>query len=384
MKRITTILVSLLLVMTGCGGGKSDKQSEELITVDVTAKYPKKDFILQDFLDVEYIPLETNDEFLTDAIPLAIGEKIIVVRNRSKEIFVFGRDGKAIQKINRHGESGEEYMYNYNVFLDEKKGEIFVCDRKILVYDLQGNFKRSFDKKEDASLQDLTDFNDESFIWWNSAFNFAFEDHTGVEMPSFFITSKQDGSTLKEIEIPMEGRKSPIIIWREGEMIYSMGPGNKTIIPYKGDMILTEASSDTVYRYTRDHRLIPFMARTPSIHSMDPEAFLLPGVITDEYCFVDISIKKRGTEGTALVCDRQTGEIFQYAVYNADYTNQEKVNMYSMGKNGNPNIAFCQPISIEKLLDAYEDGRLQGRLKEIAGELEEDSNPVMMIAKHKK
>lgn len=52
--------------MVGCLGCRhSASQVEEVITVDVTASYPKKELILQDIVDVEYIPLETNDEFIT-------------------------------------------------------------------------------------------------------------------------------------------------------------------------------------------------------------------------------------------------------------------------------------------------------------------------------
>lgn len=377
----------LLLIMAGCGGGtkQSGKQSDELITVDVTAKYPKKDFLVQDLLDVEYIPLETNDEFISQSVPLAIGNEIIVVRNFSdKDILIFDRkSGKGIRKINRHGESGEEYLYNYNAFLDEEKGELLICDRKTLVYDLYGNFKRSFEQKEDAFLADVTPFDESGFIWRNGAFDFDMEGRTSVEMAPFFITSKQDGSILREIEVPIDKRKSPVIMWREGEMIYSVSPGNKSIIPYKGEMILTEVSSDTIYRYTLDHRLIPFIARTPSIQSMDPEVFLFPGVVTDDYCFMEVNTKQRDAKDVSLVADRQTGEIFQYTVYNGDYTTQEPVMMYSRGKYGNRNIALCQVLPADKLIEAYEKGQLKGQLKAIAAKLEEDSNDVIMLGKYK-
>ncbi|MDH6358079.1 6-bladed beta-propeller [Parabacteroides sp. PF5-9] len=384
MKNMITRLVIILFITAGCVGCKHPDASEGFFTIDVTATYPKKELILQDFLDVEYIVLETNDEFLCEGIPLAIGNEIIMTRNISgnRDLFLFDRNGKGIKKINRFGESAEEYIFSHNSFLDEENSEIFICDRKILVYDLQGNFKRSFDKKEDASLQDLANFDGESFIWWNSAFNFDI-DERAVEMPSFFITSKQDGSTLKEIEIPIEKRKTPVIMWREGDMIYAIGTNNKTIIPYKDEMIFTEASSDTVYRYTHDHKLIPFLARTPSLQSMDPEVYLFPGVITDRYCFMELKTKKRDYPDTSLVLDRLTGETFRSAVYNGDYSNKERVLMYSLGRNGNPNIAFCQKIDAHLLVSAYEKDQLKGELKEIAATLNEESNPVIMLVKYK-
>ena len=62
MKNVHSILIMLLLIIAGCG--KNNQPANELSTVDVTAKYPYKELILQDFMDVEYIPLETTDEFL--------------------------------------------------------------------------------------------------------------------------------------------------------------------------------------------------------------------------------------------------------------------------------------------------------------------------------
>ena len=35
------------------------------------------------------------------------------------------------------------------------------------------------------------------------------------------------------------------------------------------------------------------------------------------------------------------------------------------------------------LVDAYKNGNLKGKLKEIAASLDEESNPVLMIAKYK-
>ena len=40
-------------------------------------------------------------------------------------IFVYGRNGKAIRKINRKGQGGEEYVSMRSVSLDEENEEIF-------------------------------------------------------------------------------------------------------------------------------------------------------------------------------------------------------------------------------------------------------------------
>ncbi|MDR1258254.1 MAG: 6-bladed beta-propeller, partial [Tannerellaceae bacterium] len=101
MKNPFIISATILLVLAGCG--ESRQPAGDLITVDVTADYPKTELILQDFMDVEYIPLETSDEFITQGSVRAVGKDIIVVTNRINDgnIFIFDRNGKALRKINR-------------------------------------------------------------------------------------------------------------------------------------------------------------------------------------------------------------------------------------------------------------------------------------------
>ena len=43
--------------------------------------FPKKELALQDFMDVEYIPLETNDDFVNQGFVQAIGKEFILVKN---------------------------------------------------------------------------------------------------------------------------------------------------------------------------------------------------------------------------------------------------------------------------------------------------------------
>jgi hypothetical protein len=111
MKRIVTIWIILLPEMAGCGENRqSDHESDAFITVDVRTSYPKKELILQDFMEVEYIALETSDEFLCQGRVLDMGREILLVRNdiHDGNIFVFDRKGNGRRKINHRGEGGEE------------------------------------------------------------------------------------------------------------------------------------------------------------------------------------------------------------------------------------------------------------------------------------
>jgi hypothetical protein len=387
MKKVSTILAIILFVMAGCGDRK--QSTEDVITVDVTKNYsPKKEVILQDFMDVEYIALETNDDFINQGFVQAIGKEIILVKNRNNDgdIFVYDRTGKALRKINRKGESGEEYTFILGITLDEDKNEIFVNDhhkRRIIVYDLHGNFKRSLKDREGAGsifYTDIFNYDGDNLICYDQ-YN---------EETAFVLVSKQDGSITREIKIPF---KEKIFLWqqsREGEMTYTVSPGPyRTIIPFKGNWMLLEHSSDTVYTFLPDYSLRPFLVRTPPVQSMDPEIFLVLRLFSDRYIFME-TIKnvydwntRRGFPKTYFMYDRQEKAIGGYTVYNGDFSNKKEMYM-SVTSPVNHEIESWYPLEAHQLVESYKKGELKGKLKEIAATLDEDSNPVIMLLKHKK
>jgi hypothetical protein len=388
MKRANTILVTILFIMAGCGENK--QSTDDLIVVDVTANYPKKELILQDFMDVEYIPLETNDEFITMGWLHAIGKETILVRNRNRatdgKIFVFDRNGKGVRIINRSGQGSEEYSFLLGVTLDEDRNELFVNDRnsnKLFVYNLSGEFKRSFGNKNDIMYDmGIYNFDRDHLICQDG--RLLSDGHPN----RFLIVSKQDGSITREIEIPYkESISSAVFLEKRGVMPIR----NRMLIPHRNNsFMLMENSSDTVYSLMSDYSTAPFIVRTPAIQSMHPGVFLYPAALTDRYCFMQ-TVKAEwdwetntGHTRVNLVYDKEEKALFECVVYNADYTNKQPVLMTSEITFGNNEIALVQTLEAYELVEAYGKGRLKGRLKEVAANLNEESNLVLMLIKYKK
>lgn len=377
--------VFLLTVMAGCGGGKKPL-ADDLITVDVNANYPKKELILQDFMDVEYIPLETSDDFITKGLVKAIGKNILLVsRGTNGDILVFDRSGKGVRKINRFGQGGEEYSQVSDIVLDEDNNEMFVADypaRKILVYDLNGDFHRSFPFADTGYYQFISNYDKDNLICFK-----GYLPTIETEQSCHSLISKQDGSVTREILIPFKEVETPVLTKDEAVVT----PGFCLTTPYEDNWVLTRASSDTVFNYLPDGSLIPLMVRTPSIHSMDPEVFLFPTVISDRYYFMHTMEKKmdfktfKGFNGADLMYDKQEKALFEYAIYNSDFSNKEQVSFEQRPENPvNKEVAAFRTLEAYKLMEANEKGELKGKLKEIAAGLSEDSNPVIMLIKHKK
>jgi hypothetical protein len=96
----------------------------------------------------------------------------------------------------------------------------------------------------------------------------------------------------------------------------------------------------------------------------------------------EIEFETRQVPRTNLMYDRQENTIHEYTVYNDDFTTKKPVNMSNAAFNAE--IAFWQKLEAYELVESYKKEELKGRLKDIAAELEEESNPVIMIAKNKK
>ena len=269
MKLILTISAMILFLITGCESGK--QPANDFLTVDITANYPKKELILQDFLDVEYIPLETNEEFITSASMQAIGKNLIILRNKNGQdgdIFIFDRTGKGQRKINRSGQGSQEYTNIGSIALDEEKGELFINNyysSQFIVYDLSGNFKRTlkYDKDFNFNSGKIYNFDQDNLICYDEIGNYK-----NLRKSAFWLLSKQDGSIVKEIELPYEHKISPFL----SKGGWAAGPRNTELISQNGSWVLVEPSTDTIYSYSQDHSIKPFIVRTPPICSMAPEA----------------------------------------------------------------------------------------------------------------
>jgi len=387
MKKEFTILTVILLITAGAGGCKPSDKDNDLITVDLTTSYPEKELILQDFMDVEYIPLETNDEFITQGVITAIGDKYIIVKNWSNDgdIFLFDRKtGKGLRKINRKGQGAEEYEYLNETILDEDKNEIFVNSsavKRIYVYDLYGNFKRSFEHTGGTEYLDVYNYDTDNLIRYDMSG--YYKDGKDREDKAYHaIISKQDGSITRNITIPFDVIRAPMVQKGDGSAVTSVRP----IIPYHGNFLLVDTSSDTIYNYvSQENKLLPFLVKTPTV---DPEIFITMGTLTDRFYFMR-TIKKvfdfttgHGFPITDLMYDRQENAVYTPTVLNGDYVKKQKVDMNSSPVNNQ--IAAVQPIAAYQLVEAYENDQLKGKLNEIAAGLNEESNPVVMVMKYKK
>ena len=372
-----------------CNG--KEQSINGLLLFDVTKNYPWKELILQDFMDVEYVPLETTNEFLCQGFVQDVTENYIIVRNfsRTGDIFIFDRKGKAVKRINRVGQGGEEYVFLLEAIYDEEHDDLFVSDlgRKIMVYNKEGIYKRYFKARENGKYKFIRNFDQDHLICYDGEVS-----NDGVTNgQNFLLVSKQDGS-FKTIHIPFEKSTATAVISKTFQPGVTWGITPQTdfpLVPYKGKWILMEPSCDTLYTLYSDLVKKPFIVREPSIQNMTPEVFLFLSIVTDRYYFMETVKReydfadKKGYPSTNLVYDQEENKTYRSIVYNGDYNIKKDVQMNYIPLN--QDIASCHIIPAHELVVAYQKGWLKdGRLKEIAATLDEESNPVLMFYKHKK
>ncbi|WP_298547955.1 6-bladed beta-propeller [uncultured Parabacteroides sp.] len=384
MKQTNTILaIILLMVLAGCGENIQSK--DDLLIVDVSKSYPKKELILQDLMDVEYIALETSDEFLTQGSIQDVGKEYLLVKNRNNDgdIFIFNRkSGKGVRKINRQGQGAEEYARINGIILDESNSEIFVMSpgNKIVVYDLSGSFKRCLNL--DREVSSVFDYDKNNLICYDMSDYY----NKGKDRSKSYhlIISKQDGNITRKILIPFKTINTPIV--RDGDNF--VANYSYQIRLSDGKCTLIDTSTDTLYNYKPDGTLSPFVVRVPSVQSMVPEVFLYMGIHTDRYFFMQTVKnvfnfeKGNGFYTDELMYDKEEKAMFQVTVQNGDYVEKRPVAMTA--KSINREIEGATSLNASRLVEIYKKGQLKdGKLKEIASKLDEDDNPVIMLVKQK-
>ena len=373
MKKTICFSVITLFLITGCAGG-SKQSAEELVVINVTKSYPKKELKLQDIFDIEYIPLETTDEFLCGNRFIRFGDNFIAVSNRDQSIIIFDRNGKGLRKINNRGQGPGEYLVVGDIAFDGDNNEMFVLDvvgNRMFVYDLNGKFIRSFKFQDGYATIKIINFDRDHLMCI-----------TLSGKPRCYILSKQDGAIKESIEVPFEKQ---ITMMEKDDLIGRLSEIRSfTYIPYRNNLILSDFSSDTFFIYSPDFKMTPFLARTPSIHSMNTKLIFLPSMFTDFYYFMEI--ENYTTHAVReIVYDCRERAVFECALYNEDYPDEP----FSIRPGGqlrfsyNKMTAYFAVFDSFRLVEANQAGKLKGRLKEIASQLDEEDNPVLMLLKHK-
>ncbi|MDL2245431.1 6-bladed beta-propeller [Parabacteroides sp. OttesenSCG-928-J18] len=379
-------LFVILLALCGCNT-KSASDDTGLLIVDVEKKYPSKRLSLQEIAHVEYIPLETSEDFLWTGTPDAFTSRYIINKNLTAgTIMLFDKKGKSLHSFNRQGNGAEEYSQYSSILYDEKNDEITVIDvrkSKLLFYDLQGNFKRSLNLPEGKYYNHLMSFDDKNYIAYNKEYDNKLPD-------TYQFISKETGEIVDEVVIPATGEKiSEFVHVTRAANVIMFTFQTYPLIPTTTDFILHELSNDTIFSINSSKELRPLYVQTPSRTTMDPVLFLYPAANTRDHLFFYSVEKKydpntrKGFDQKYIMYEKKTKAFFEPEIYHADYVSEKAVNPFITTFSDGKSMTYVQVLNTIELIESYEKNDLKGELKEIASRLDEEDNPVLMVITYK-
>jgi len=320
-----------------------------------------------------------------------VDNSYIIYGNRNGEILIFDRQGKAKYKINRTGQSGEEYVKLNSLLYDKERNELYVNDiwqKKILVYDIDGHYKRSFLHLPGTLYKAIYLFNNQCLLCYNSS-----GDNFNEEKYPFKIVSKETGKLVKELDIPFSKRVTATYSITKDGVLYMVpvNPYPESAVRAGNAWILNEVSSDTIYQLLDDYTLKPVMVQTPPVQSMGENPQFL-SFLMDSYHYQFLFIQKKefdiktqtGFPTTSIMYNKRTGKILEQNFYDANCPDQD----FWFDRNHTNQMAeinqYFNTYSASELKKLLVNGKLTGRLKEIAERIGEDDNPVLMIVSFKK
>lgn len=389
----------LLMLFIGCSFKKTIDES--LPVLDLSKNYPVRTVVLSDIADIDYVALETTNSSLLTGYTSSffVSDKHIVTYDiPSGDIFVFRRNGKFLHKINHKGNGGEEYI-QLNLVVAFDTEEFFVYDRprdRFLVYSFNGSFIRSFsiDGKR-VELYPLYDYDRDYLIGYNNFY--TYETKRCEDEHPFYLISKKDG-TKTPLNLNIQKRISDVLatelIDLGGGQCYVDQPSLPIfpLLKNGSDYLIAEYALDTLYSFT-DGRLIPIAKQTPSVFSTEPPVIVAPNLFTDSYLqfriipiYYDVSNSfKPFDEAPVLIWNRHTDQIEKWEIYKTDYGTDKVYNelpdtWIEYPYDRNTGISF---YSAEHIIERYKEGKLSGKLLEIAPNLKEDDNIILEIVKYR-
>ena len=289
--KIYNLILLILFFFTGSQTVSPQSKKGDLPVIDFSKQYPKKEILLQDIAESEYIPLETTDDVLLgDRLVLSgISDKYILIHEPWRgNIFVFNRNGKIYSHFNHKGQSGREYAWigDAGTILDEKNEEIFVCNQSILVYSLKGEYKRTLKINTVESYSKVFDFGDEALLVYDDVVIDPGLEYKTKKAP-YRLVSKKDGSLISVLDFYFPKRYSIRFAeivekgWRPTYMFY-------TESMYHGqDLMIADISSDTLYQLSPPNKkLIPVLTRKPSVHASEPRNVWATLLTTDKFIVI--------------------------------------------------------------------------------------------------
>ena len=405
--RYKYVFVLLFALLSSCTHQKSTDNTVSIPVLNIGEKdYPTRKIDIHDIADVEYIPLESSDSTLLGLSYMYFSDKYVVTSDVSSggNIYFFDHSGKLLWKFNRRGPGPGEFSYLFLWIVDFEQEECYVDDmnkHEILIYSFKGDYKRSIPMDGFMGV-DIGKATIEDYVFFTNILNYDVDFLLGysptqlhisrglTDKSPYYLISKKDGSRYP-LDLKVKNGITNYIYNGKGEEIGYLN--HFSLLQNGNEWWILELSSDTIYSLV-DRKKIPIAVQHPSMHSITPPLAIFPYGFTDYFLVFDLvplftdekNPRRPYNESKTLVWNRITNKLECWEIYNSDISSDASFNdAPTMFRNGlaMKNCGFFM-YGPEGLINQYKKGELKGRLKEIAANLREDDNNVVVLLKYKK
>ena len=395
MKNITLFFI-LMLALSACTSQPKAPADSTLPVLDLSKDYPEIKVDIHELGEVEYIPLETTDEsIMRVGLYHYISNDYIIVQDLGV-MQIFDRKGKHITRFDHTGPGPKEYHYIHGCKADFRAKELYIYDpKKIQVYSFSGEWIRTVGNIPEGIRPEFTfDYNEKYLITHNVFHDYWNFEKLPVDLTPYYLIDKQTGEFIplpltvknrisrivhKEIKDISENVAQPIV---EKILINPM-------LANGSDILIADFGLDTLYSYKND-RLTPIAVQYPSAHSTNPPVVIAPFFYTDQFLiFKPVEIRYDSKyalqpldDAPLMMWNRKTNEIYRIQLYDSNRPNRKLKNTMEGMQLENPNQIFIAHYA-DKLCTDNEEGKLKGKLKEVASKLTEEDCHVVAICKLK-
>ena len=332
------------------------------IYIDKDKEYEKKRLTIQEIGKVEYIKLETNDNCLISA-----SFKLIGLYLTDKEIFLstdnsilrFNKDGKFINSIGKRGQGPGEIKLLSDYIIDESKKEIYIWDgstQNLKSYTYNGVLKNAI--RLETYGENLGTICDSLIICTN---------YFGNNQPMAFLSSLNNGKTVKAL-LPSQTIKD--------ETGLSMKFYNKYTenLLYNNKVIYQNFINDTIYTIDKKDFSVSlrYIQLPPNTGLDGKNSMPFVSFETDRYTY--IIINKNPPLSHNFIIDKKENKIYR------GFIGDTELRRSITPINTNKDNVIADLYDASTLTDYLSKNQLRGSLKEIAETLNDEDNPVLMIA----
>ena len=368
----------------------------KMAEIDIQKDYPKKKLLLDEIADIEYIPLETSDSVLLGSFTdVAFSGDMVVLADNMGTVFFFNRQGKFLRSFNHKGQGDKEYTNLINMCVDFEREEVFIYDYylryRILVYSFDGEFKRELKLEGSKRWVNYLFPYDETHLVSYDTCDENYKNPSGESFNRYpyFLIDKQSGE-ITSLPLKVDKRITNQIKWEDGDGNYKIS-GVGILNWMKADMgiYVSDFALDTIYHCTGD-KITPKAVRK---NNPDKSRCLSSLCFeSNRYTFFDVfkvhvdEAEKRLKidVNKKMLFDKRDGNMYDVNIVMKDFAEGKFApDITSAGSCSIPEGYYFSFLTSERLYSLLEQGILKGKIKEIAENMEEDANPVMVIAKFK-